>query len=145
MRRVRHNVSIQGWQYFCVHNLKTWLKLIVLTYIYNVIYMCGTEGRGTRSHHRVCWPYHASKHMAHSIQRRTLENMTEMTILVFYCSSTSCAWQTLPVWKHNGHAMLCICTASCDACGCETASVYQLLCSCSSVLNHSSSVSVVMG
>ncbi len=40
-------------------------------------------GGGTWSYHRVCWPYHTSKHMAHSIQRRTLENMTEMTILVF--------------------------------------------------------------
>ncbi len=46
-------------------------------------YACGTEGRGTRSHHKVCWPYHTSKHIAHSIQRRTLENMTEMKILVF--------------------------------------------------------------
>ncbi len=27
-------------------------------------------------------PYHASKHMAHSVRSRTLENMTEMTILV---------------------------------------------------------------
>ncbi len=51
-----------------------------------VIYMCGTEGRGTRSHHRVCWPYHISKHMAHSIQRRMLENMTEITMLVFIAS-----------------------------------------------------------
>ncbi len=46
-------------------------------------YACGTEGRGTRLHHRVRWPYHTSKHMAHSIQRRTLENMTEIKILVF--------------------------------------------------------------
>ncbi len=51
-----------------------------------VIYMCGTEGRGTRSHHRVCWSYHISKHMAHSIQRRMLENMTEITMLVFIAS-----------------------------------------------------------
>ncbi len=28
-------------------------------------YVCGTEGKGTRSHHRVCWPYHTPKHMAH--------------------------------------------------------------------------------
>ncbi len=46
-------------------------------------YVFGTDGRGTRSHHRVCWPYHASKHMAHSIQRRMLGNVTEITILVF--------------------------------------------------------------
>ncbi len=46
-------------------------------------YACGTEGRGTRSHHRVGWTNHTSENMAHSIQRRTLENMTEMTILVF--------------------------------------------------------------
>ncbi len=45
-------------------------------------YACGTEGRGTQSV-RVCWPYHTSKHKAHSIQRRMLENMTEITILVF--------------------------------------------------------------
>ncbi len=27
-------------------------------------YVCGTEGRGTRSLHRVSWPYHTTKHMA---------------------------------------------------------------------------------
>ncbi len=46
-----------------------------------VIYMCGTEGDTVN--HRVCWPNHTSKHMLHSIQRRMLENMTKMTILVF--------------------------------------------------------------
>ncbi len=70
--------------------------------------MCGTEGRGTRPHHRVGWPYHTSKHITHSIQRRTLENITEMTILVFklqpYKPRFSCVWQTLSVWKHNGSA-----------------------------------------
>ncbi len=38
--------------------------------------VCGTEGKGTGSHRRVCWSYHTSKHMAE------YENMTEMTILV---------------------------------------------------------------
>ncbi len=32
---------------------------------------------------------HTSKHMAHSVQRRTLENMTEMTILVYIAVQTA--------------------------------------------------------
>ncbi len=84
-------------------------------------YVCGTEGRGTRSHHRVCWPYHTPKHMAHrhSVRRRTLENMTEMMILICivlaYKPRFSCARQTLPVWKHNGRALLTLCIRNASA------------------------------
>ncbi len=38
-----------------------------VNYLYTACYlhMCGTEGRGTRSHRsRVCWPYHTWKHMS---------------------------------------------------------------------------------
>ncbi len=84
-------------------------------------YVCGTEGRGTRSHHRVCWPYHTPKHMAHrhSVRRRTLENTTEMMILICivlaYKPRFSCARQTLPVWKHNGRALLTLCIRNASA------------------------------
>ncbi len=63
----------------------TWkLGSSLYIYIYMLFtYVFGTEGRGTRSNHRVCWPYHTSKHMAHSIQRWMLGNVTEMTILIF--------------------------------------------------------------
>ncbi len=91
--------------------------------IYNICYLhvCGTEGRGTWSHHRVCWPYHTPKHMAHrhSVRRRTLENMTEMMILICivlaYKPRFSCARQTLPVWKHNGRALLTLCIRNASA------------------------------
>ncbi len=77
-------------------------------------YVCGTEGRGTRSHHRVCWPYHISKHMGHSIQRRTLENMTEITILI--CIAVQAAVQLCvknaarmkEQWTRAAHAHACI-------------------------------------
>ncbi len=51
--------------------------------VYNICCV-GQRGGGARSHHRVCWPYHTgtSKHMAHSVRKRTLENKTEMMILV---------------------------------------------------------------
>ncbi len=79
------------------------------------------KGRGTRSHHRVCWPYHTPKHMAHrhSVRRRTLENMTEMMILICivlaYKPRFSCARQMLPVWKHNGRALLTLCIRNASA------------------------------
>ncbi len=65
-------------------------------YIYNIavyLHMCVGQ-RGTRSHHRVYWPYHTSKHMA---QRRMLENATELMILVCICSRPTHAAAQLPV------------------------------------------------
>ncbi len=76
-------------------------------------YVCGKDGRGTRSHRSsICWPYHTSKHMAHSVRRRTPGNTTDMTILVciaVYTPRFICVWQMLPVWKHNGQAPLTLC------------------------------------
>ncbi len=82
-------------------------------------YVCGTEGRGTQSHHRVCWSYHTSKHMAHSVRRRTLENTTEMKILV--CIAVQVVVQ-LCATKHQ-LCMLPVC--------CQYESTTGARCSCS--------------
>ncbi len=115
VRRVRHKSSWQGRQIFRIHILKTWLKFIVLTTysLYNIgyLHMCLGQRGGwhSLSHHRVCWSYHTSKHMAHSVRRRTLENMTEMTILPRF----SCARQTLQSMKAQwGRAAPALRTAS---------------------------------
>ncbi len=93
--------------------------------IYNIcylIYAVWDRGQGDSvASHRVCWPYHTPKHMAHrhSVRRRTLENMTEMMILICivlaYKPRFSCARQTLPVWKHNGRALLTLCIRNASA------------------------------
>ncbi len=101
------------WHFFVYTFWKLGSSLSCKLAIYNMCftYVCGTEGRGT-SHHRVCWSYHTSNHMAHSVRRRTLENTTEMKILV--CIATQAVVQLcatkhqlcmLPVWKYNGRTL----------------------------------------
>ncbi len=80
--------------------------------IYNICYLHMCEGQRGGGHGRIteyaCWPYHTSKHMTHSVRRRTLENMTEMrySSVLQYKPWFSCVRQTLPVWKHNVRALL---------------------------------------
>ncbi len=78
-------------------------------------YACGTEGRGTRSHHRVGWTNHTSEHMAHSIQRSTLENMTEITTLIFIAAVQAAVQLHVTnsaSMKAEAQLLLCIRTAS---------------------------------
>ncbi len=69
MRRVRQNLSWQGRQFFRITlHLENLAQVYRVNYLYiiYVIYICVWDrGQGTRSHHRVCWPYHTPKNMAH--------------------------------------------------------------------------------
>ncbi len=104
--------------YTQLENLAQVYRVNIYIYIYICYLHMWDRGRGTRSHHRVCWPYHASKHMAHSIQRRMLGNVTEIrysSLLQQYKPRFSCTCQTLPVWKHNGRMLLLLCIRTASA------------------------------
>ncbi len=84
-------------------------------------YVCGTEGRGTGSHHRVCWSYHTSKHMAQ------YENMTEMTILVCVAEQAAVhlpatnAASMKAQWAHAAPALHTHRSRTAQACGVKRA------------------------
>ncbi len=120
MRRVRHNFSWQGRHFFHIHILKTWLKFIVYTtYIILFTYVCETEGRGTRSHHRVGYAGHiihqSTWHTVFGGERWKIWQKWRYSSVLQYKPRFSYARQTLPVWKHNGPALLLLCIRTASA------------------------------
>ncbi len=91
----------KGWQYFRIHNLAQ-VYCVNLYMLFK--YACGTEGRGTRSNHRVGWTNHTSEHTVFRGERSKIwQKWRYSSLLQQYKPrfSCTCAWQTLPVWKHK--------------------------------------------
>ncbi len=76
-------------------------------------YVCGTEGRGTRLHHRVGYAGHiihqSTWHTVFGGERWKIWQKWRYSSVLQYNPRFSYARQTLPVWKHNGPALLLLC------------------------------------
>ncbi len=117
MRRVRHNFSWQGRHFFVYTSWKLGSSLSCKLPIYNIIYICvwdRGQGDTVASKSMLAISYIKANGTQCSEENAGKYDINDDTRL--YCKSRfSCARQMLPVWKHNGHALLTLCIRTASA------------------------------
>ncbi len=108
-----------------------YIYIYIYIYIYVIYIRVWDRGQGdtVASQSSLCWPYNTPKHMAHrhSVRRRTLENMTEMMILICivlaYKPRFSCQYESTMGARcsRSAYATLLRCSRAAHACSVKRA------------------------